>query len=297
MRIFRKKQKDSGRVRPGSTDKRPAYSYYQNREQGDDHVASSLKSRTSGIKNLLHNVPAYIAVAVIIGCGVYSLGLTANPKIIVVNEQQQGVQPFLRSTEAYQKVASEALSRSLLNRTKLTINTEKVATELRGALPELRDASLTLPLIGRNPVVYLQIAEPAFVIRNDLGHSFVIDEQGRAVVASTEATELTRSLIVVHDKSGLPLEPGAAVLPASHVAFLASIRDQLAAKNVEIESITLPQEANALELRLKKAGYFLKMNFSVDANSQVGRYLAVKKKTTADTTYVDVRVDDRVYIR
>lgn len=298
MGLFGKKKTEMPRGRRSSnSEKGPVYSYYNNREQDPEAKQNRKKpGRLNSAKDFLHSLPGYIAVAVILGCVFYSFGLTTNPKIVIVNDQEQGVQPFLRTPEAYQEAVSSQLAGSIFNRTKLSINTAKTEEAIKQQLPEVGQASITLPIIGRNPVVYLKIAEPAFVLQPEGSAAFVIDNQGRAVVPASELPQLQHDLVRIDDKSGLPIEQGKTVLPTDQIAFLHEVRAQLTAANVSINHFSLPPEANALRVHPAKAGYYVKFNFLGDAREQTGRYLAVRKKANPQT-YIDVRVDDRVYVR
>lgn len=95
MGLFTKKTTaNEPRARRGAANsgKSPVYSYYNNREQEPVAQDARKKSgRIARIKDLLHSLPGYIAVVVIFGCLVFSLGLTTNPKVVVVNEQEQGI--------------------------------------------------------------------------------------------------------------------------------------------------------------------------------------------------------------
>lgn len=300
MGLFRKKSASAeprARRSAAGSSKSPVYSYYNNREQEPDAQDIRKKAgRVAQIKDILHSLPGYIAMVIILGCLVFSLGLTTNPKVVVVNEQEQGVQPFLRSSEAYQDAVSAELSGSVLNRTKLSINTAKVEQDLKNALPEVGEASITLPIIGRNPVVYLKIAEPAFVLKPENGEAYVIDDQGRAVVPTSEVPEVATSLTRVDDMSGLPIEQGKAVVPADQVAFLHEIRAQFDAAHIAISHFSLPSEANSLRVHPTKKSYYIKFSFTSDPRRQAGRYLAARSKIKP-LQYVDVRVDERIYVR
>lgn len=298
MGIFGKKSSPAQRTRrSASGGKSPVYSYYNNHESdAGSEQARKNQGRLVKAKELLHSLPGYFAVVVILGCVFYSFGLTANPKVVIVNDQEQGVQPFLRTAQTYQDAVADQLNKSVFNRTKLSINTAKVEESIKANLPEVGEVSITLPIIGRNPVVYLRIAEPAFVLQPESGQAFVVDEQGRAVVPSSELPELEHNLVRVDDKSGLPVEQGKNVLPTDQIAFLHEIKTQFEAVNLSVDHFTLPPEANSLRVYPSDQKYYIKFTFTGSAREQVGRYLAAHKKVTSQK-YIDVRVNDRVYVR
>jgi hypothetical protein len=275
---------------------RRAQTYYY--KQGDAPAASVNSDQI----RWWHNIPTYIAAIVIIICLIYSLLLSSKPKIVIINDQATAIKPFLRSNEAYQAAVEGVLARSLFNRTKLTLNTEKIESEVSQQLSEATEVSIALPIIGRHPLVYLRIAEPALVLTNQTS-SFVIDEQGRAVLATAELPDPSTSstLLVVEDESGVAIESGKQALTKDYVTFMSQARLLLAEKDVTVQKMVLPPRVNELHIYPKNAAYYLKYNFLIDVREQTGKYLAVSrglnKENSKPKQYIDLRVEDRVYVR
>ena len=296
MGLFKKKLDIRQRIRPQRKSEKKVFSYYQNRA---DELDTPKSQRNDSSSSFLHKLPGYIAALVIFCSFAYSLTLTTNPKVIIVNDQEQAVQAFLRSHETYEEIAQAAL-KSPLSRTKLTINTTKIAEDLKPLIPEATDVSITLPLVGRNPVVYIRIAEPALVLDNETGRSYVVDEQGRAVTEGANLQE-NLELIKVTDKTGVHVNIGEFVLPADHIEFIKQIEYQLNNAKVSIQMLVLPQRPNEVHVYIKKSKYYAKYNILEDVKEQVGRHLALEKyirsKNITPKQYIDVRVPDRAYIR
>lgn len=294
-----KDNKSSSRKRPFQTKR--AQTYYYKNNLSEQKPAGDMRSQRRRFA-WIHNLPAYVAALIIVGSLLYSLVLYPSPKIVIVNNQETAVQPFLRSKDAYEDIVRNQLDNSLLNRTKLTLNTDKAAGEIATELPEATDVSITLPIIGRHPVVYLRIAEPSFVLANESG-SYVIDEQGRAVVATQELPDpdFVKKLVVVNDESGVAIEVGKQAIPKDQVKFINSIKTLLADRGVKVKKMVLPSVVNELHVYPSKTSYFVKYNFLLDAREQTGKYIALAKQLKKDnvvpSSYVDVRVEERAYVR
>lgn len=299
---------------PGPTRNNPVFSYYkaQNRPATEveskptrqfrmrpDETYQNTKAREQKFRS--SHIPTYVALAVILLCIGYSLSLSSNPKVIIINDKSRAIQPLLRDSETYRKAIEERLRRSPLSYTKATLDTNKLAEQTRQDFPELANASVTVPIAARRPVVYLTIAQPAFMV-NGANTSFVLDNQGRALLKASEVPNIDAlHLTTINDQTSTQFHMGQRVLPTSQVAFMQAMTKQMKAKGVQVEAFTLPPKANELNMQVAGQKYYVKFNFLGDARLQAGAYLATKQKLEADkinpTEYVDVRVPERAYYK
>lgn len=240
--------------------------------------------------------------------GTVALALVVNSLILsrdpgVVTLADTGTRRLLlRNSDSYYEAARTILGGSWTNVTKLTINTDRVAAELQRQFPELEAVSITLPLVGHQPVIYIQPAEPALVFKDTGGDLFIMGPSGMVlgdVSSLSRASKL--GLPVVEDRSGLPAEPGRTALPSDNVAFITEVLRQLEAKKIEVTSLVLPQGGSQLDLRIKGARYFVKFSLQGNARAEAGAFLAVKKHLERErktpSAYIDVRVENKAYYR
>lgn len=222
--------------------------------------------------------------------------------MVVINDQNTSVQPFLRPAEAYRDIAEKHLRGSLLNRSKLTVDTDDLASKIQSETPEATDISITVPILGRSPVVYIRVAEPVFVM-TAVDESFLIDEKGRAVIATKELSDHTilKDTLVVEDQSSLQFSAGQQALPREHVQFIRDAQYLLGQKGKRVSKMVLPPLINELHIYPAGQKYFVKLNLLLDVREQIGKYLAVDKQllreNKAPNRYVDVRVEERSYVR
>jgi hypothetical protein len=169
--------------------------------------------------------------------------------------------------------------------------------------PELTSVRVALPIVSHRPVVYIRVAEPSFILVSNSGQSYVVDETGRALAATTQMHHLDQlHLPTVQDESGLPLKRGDVVLPAVASLFVREVTHQFAAKKLGIARMQLPAASSELDVYPKGRSYFIKFNLQNDsARQQAGTYFAVIEKLQHDgkmpKKYVDVRIDGRAYYR
>jgi hypothetical protein len=259
---------------------------------------ASRRQPTSGWKK---RAPALAVVIVIAVLAVNSLLVGNDPEIIpLADKQQQRV--FLRSAATYQQAAQDILASSVFNTNKLTIDTTRIAETFKKRFPELEEVSLTLPVTGHRPTLYIQPALPALLIKTANGGVYILDTAGRAMINASETTRIDRlALPVVEDQTGLPVSLGKGVLPSNDVAFIREVVGQLEAKKLSITGVVLPKGSGEVDVRIEGVPYIVKFNLRGDARAEAGAYLAVKKYLDREHktpgTYVDVRLDNKAYYR
>jgi hypothetical protein len=242
-------------------------------------------------------VPTLAGLVVILVLTVAMLQLSNTPKIKVVGSENQ---LFLRDQSVYEAAASQAF-KPFLNGNKLTVNAGKISADLQKQFPELKVVSVSLPVVGNQPVVYIQPAAPKVILVGK-GGMYLLDSDGRALITGNQVADLDSLHIpVVNDQSGLEITPGKVALPKSTISFVTEVVGQMEAKGIKVTALELPAGTNELHMRIEGAGYFIKFNLHGKAREQAGSFLAVKQyfessgKTPGE--YVDVRVENRAYYK
>lgn len=259
------------------------------------------KDWAAGRKSWLRNLPSLIALVAVAGCVGYCLGLTTNAKVNFAGISPTESPLTLRSKEAYQEGAESILNQSLLNRTKFTINTGHFEEAFREQFPEVADVAITLPLISRRPVVTVATAQPALILIVQ-NQAYVLDRRGMVLMKAEDLPEATRqTLPVIQDNSDVTVEVGKGALPAEDISFITTVLEQLRAKDISVQSITLPTRAHQVDMRLNGQPYYAKFSVDSDAREAAGTFLATKAKLEREkiipTEYIDVRVDGRAYYK
>ena len=281
---------------------KPVFSYYSNRSRTEESVGRNkamFNSNRVKKRSWWHHLPTYIAGIALIVCLLYSLGLdTSNPKVVQPSDDKAAL---LRDKGTYEQAVRKHLKSSIFNSNKITVNISGITRDMQAEFPELADITITLPFVGRRPVVYVEPSPPTVLLSSKNG-LFVLDNRGRAIISATQLKNLSSfNLPTVSDQSGLSVSLGKGVLPANDVAFITTVIEQLKAKNITVESITLPTQADQLDVRIAGKPYVIKMNLQNDARQQIGRFIVAKAKLEAESQepkeYFDVRVEERVYYK
>lgn len=302
MALFKKKQNvaPAGRnPRVPSESRGAVFSYYSHRSGADgysDHQSGG--QAAAAHLSRWRYLPSYLALLGLIISAGYVLSVDIRPRI-TIKDNQSGI---LRNEQVYQEAGEALLGGSILNRSKITIDTLSISRRMAEQFPEVDAAVVTLPLMSRRPVISLIPAKPALVLTAGNGR-YVLDDKGRAILSGSQAgsSRALADLPQVADESGLEVEVGKGVLPKQSIDFIGGLLTQFDNKGLGVASLTLPALADELHVRIKGQPYFVKFNTSSDPRTAAGTFLAVKERLEKDgqvpREYIDVRVEERAYYK
>lgn len=293
------------RERPDSAGPNRTFSYYANRspiEGNVGRVPAVVAERKRGrFKNIVRHTPAIVASFVILACVINELMLGSSPRIVVLSNTSGQV--FLRDTNTYQQAAARLLG-GVSNRNKLTVDANGISVSLKRQFPELNDVSVTLPILGHRPIVYIQPSDPELLLQTQQG-LFMLDPSGKALLRATDPTQFAKlGIPTVIDQSGLRIAIGHTALPSTTVAFMHTVTSQLKAQHIALQQIVLPAATSEIDVYVSvmpgSPAYFGKFNTQNDALLQAGTFIATALQLQAqhvNPQYIDVRIDGRAYYK
>jgi hypothetical protein len=281
-----------------------AFSYYAQRSGSSVNTGRGQFESNADAKQVTpatwkNNRLLYGAGGVLVaGLFVYMLTLTPNPRVVLKTTGDSAY--FVQDAEVYRKTAANSLADSLLNRNKITIDTAKVAMDIKSNYPEVARATVKSPIFGQSPVVTIEPYKPSFILTTTSNAAFLLDENGRALISTSQITHTGElSVPTLQDKSDLQVKLGAQVLSSGTVRFMQEVLAILDASRVEYGTLSLPAAASELDVAVKDKPYFVKFNLQGDARLQAGTLVATKLRLEKDritpSQYIDVRVPDRAY--
>jgi hypothetical protein len=187
-----------------------------------------------------------------------------------------------------------------MNKSKLTFDSNSVTEGLQKQFPEVANAIITIPLIGHRPVVHIAVSSPAFILGSSSG-AYYVSSDGKPLVRVNEVANPLSNMITVTDETNLPVTIGKQILPTDTVSFITAVIKQLQATNTPVQSVTLPLEANELQVRIVDEPYAVRYNTLGDPRVETGTFLAVRKRLEGSgekpKEYIDVRVEARAYYK
>ena len=304
--MFRKKRKDQLQASGAGRHRRPSqqravtqtYSYYANR-QPSTSVPSTTTNRSRGSTELPEQrwyarraVRRWAIVALGVVVLVELTFLSVNGRVTIIDAA--GNLNSDADVVVYEKTFDNLLASNVLNRNKLTIDTNGIATRMRAAHPELQSVTVTTPLLGIHPSIYINVSEAMFTLKQD-SSSYVLSAAGYVT-----GRGLVASLPVVADETGEDVRVAKQLLPSSHVTFMHTIWYQLTKQGIAVDRLVLPKgKAFEVDVRLKNKPYYLKFNVTEDALRQSGAAVAVIDQlgSAEPKEYIDLRVPGKAYYK
>lgn len=248
---------------------------------------------------LLHNLPTKLALLAIAGSLLYIT--TLNTQVNLSAQTVASTNGLLRTRATYQEVAQEILSKSIFNRSKLTVNVSGFEQAMQTRFTELESVTLTIPLLGHEPVVGLISRKPVLKLATNHG-VFLLDTEGRALLKASEAISVdSLNLPLVTDETQVEVAPGKSVITASATRYITELHALLSQKQVAIQSMTLPATSEELRVTLKDKSYYIRFNIDADSRQSAGEYLALIEEFRTGTAepieYIDLRVPERAFYK
>lgn len=288
--MFKKPKTPPRRERQGAKEQgRAPYTRYYQREP-QKAVEPEIKNSASELFSKLFNV----AIMLIL---LFSAGYSLIDRKISISAVSSG---SLHSKVDYQTSLDKVTSGPLY-RIKPLFSEGQATKKLQQAYPEITDVSYDIPWLGSRITAKISTARPVLQLTSQAA-GLVIDEQGRAIIKSNDVNNSTvENLPLVQDQTGYQAGVGQLVLTKRQVQFIETVYSQLKAKNLLPSAIILPPKAQELDVRLVGLSYYVKFYMGGDPLFQSGAFFATKQKLAAagqtPAEYVDVRVEDRVFVK
>jgi hypothetical protein len=301
MRLRRKSSGfRGGRRQRQAPDPEQSSSGFAYRARRSDQTADTAPKHLS--RFLLRRFGLVVLLIALVVSSVNVLSLSSNVRVLSLTGS--GGNSFLHDKAVYQAAASQLFAGSIWNRNKITVNTARIDQKMLDQFPELSSVSVTLPLLSKRPVVYVQTTQPALILATKDG-SYIVDTAGKALLrAGSLPSGSHLALPIVTDQSGLKININHQVLSSDNVNFIQIVAAQLAARHFSASSMELPVGTSELDVHLNGQPYVVKFNLQSgagDARQQAGTFLATQAKLQSQnitpSQYIDVRVDGRAYYK
>lgn len=279
----------------------PTFSYYTARtpdagvRRTDQRIDTVKDTSASPRRAFMSRLPFWVLLAIVLVCAVKLLALGTDPKVVILGNNATS-STYMQPATTYETAAQKLLASSITNRTKLTVNLNGTANALERQFPELQAVSVTLPLIGNRPIVYVQAAQPSVILQSGHGN-FALNKSGLVLA---RAATVPSGVPLVVDQTGVAPRPGQHFLAGSTISFMETVAYQLTAAKIPIATYVLPAHSPyEIDIRLEGKPFVVRCNLQSDALVQSGAVIATLEHLGATTpgSYVDVRVPDRVYYK
>lgn len=298
MRVFRRKNASTPERRSQVADIPRASSYHYSARRLDSQKPADRQTALSNERQNNRGKKLFIgfgAIVFIIGFLFLFSTITPTPTI------KQSNQNSSVNVNDYTKTVADILRSSSLNRSKLTLDREKIINNLKQSYPGITSVQVATPLLSRSVQITLETTEPALRFASGGGSIYVVSADGRVISDGTKDISAKADLPLVLDKTSVPVSLGKPALTSQQVGYIKQVIAQSVSRGLQVDSMQLVAGGGELDVRFKDLSYFVKFNFFEDARKSSGAFFAVKDRLEIENSppkeYIDVRVSERAYVK
>lgn len=321
MAIFSRSSKKSSLSsarRMPATDKpsgsAPVVRYYRPSNNNDSQRRrTNSKSNNQEIRN--NNAESSNKTSVIkiiyrwFGVAIILFALSANtmlsgPVVKVVSYDSSN--PSYKSQKAYSEAIEAMFSSSVLNKSKFTLSSTKLEQQIKEKFPEVDHAVAVIPLAGRQLQVGLKLSKPLARLQQNGSNTQAVLSSSGVVLDVEDASYINTyfSKLPIVSIPNINFKTGDAILTSDEVALvdlLIAEFDGSEAYRYKVVSIEFDIQKREIRVKFEGVDFYAKLTPERQSREQIGA-LVVSVKNLLEQgklpkSYIDVRVEDRVFIK
>lgn len=193
-------------------------------------------------------------------------------------------------------LTADTISRQqpLMHRSFLTLNKELITNGIRQEYPEIQTIDYSYSPFTQKIAMKVTVSKPLLRVQS-VDIIRVVDSNGR-IIENTYGDINTLPLVI--DADNRDYKKGDLAFTSKELNYIYNIQAQAAAKELEIESLTLVYGATELYVKFKDLSYIVKFALDSDPRISFGTFIVARDKSgDKPNEYIDVRVVDRAYIK
>jgi hypothetical protein len=266
-------------------------------ERVHSNEEKSINAKTRRFVSLLPQRMVFIVII-----GLLLLNTTLSSSEVAISDESTSYRP----TVVYDEKVDELFNASVLHKSKFTFSSDSFEREIISAFPEVSRAVAVVPIAGRQLQVYLEFVQPLVRMTTTDNQEGVIGEGGVFVFLDTKILEESSlyELPILILKDQPQIQEGTLLLTSTESNLIRLLRSEFDGSDTfrpKLSSITFDVKKREMEARFKGVGYYAKLTPERDAREGVGSLVAILKdaveRKRVPKEYIDVRVEDRVFIQ
>ncbi len=310
MGIFKSKKSPARSVKFDRKSSAPIMRYYRpaagvknqrtiDKTKSKNNFRSTPESSRTSIFGLIYR---WFGIIVIIFLVVANT--TLSDAIVKMNGDNQT--NMYRPLEEYSEGINSIFKSSVKNRSKFTLNSTTFEAKIKNEFPEVKGAVVVTPLAGRRLQVGLVLEQPLARLNQSLSNSQAVLSESGTVVLEDDATVINEQFAKIPSLSipNINYSVGDQILTSSEadlIKLLVSEFDSSDPYRHKVKSIEFDVQKREIRVRFDGAGYFAKLTPERESRAQVGALVSALKSLSErgemPSEYIDVRVDDRVFVK
>jgi hypothetical protein len=231
--------------------------------------------------------------------------LIVNVSLSGVSVRVKGSTYAYRTNDQYQAIVGEILASRPVFRTKATLSSSSLEEEIKKQLPEVETATAIIPLAGRRLQVLLDVSSPLVRLQTGTNKLAVVSASG--VVTNEDSSEVINSTFAELPSLsmvGITPKVGAQLLTQDESALIKLLSQEFDGSDEtrpNVQSLEFDVKKREIKVRFKNETYYAKVTPEEEGRLQVGALhktiQELKEQRTPAAEYIDVRVQDRVFVR
>jgi len=322
VKLRKKKQstRPSNQPRQVKIDSQPTTRYYRSgsgpqngrTSEGKNNQQSNKKQlapresakTTSKLESFLRALPRRVLFIIIVA--LLLVNTTVSTFDIAFNNTANSVDSsaFQKGLEAeYEAGVQSIFDSSVLYKNKLTLNSQDFELELEQKFPEIESSSVIVPLAGRELRVNIALASPLLRYSSQNQYGVIVDNGVYVQISEDDYLSLS-TLPVLSLQRDVAVSRGSQVLTSVEVGLLSLAVAELDGSTEtrpDVTSVLFDVERREIQLRFDGADYFAKLTPERESRGQIGALVAtiadLSSSSSLPETFIDVRVEDRVFIK
>jgi len=286
----------------------PVTRYYKSSVKPSNSVKNNNAHKKSGeiisiLNEFIRKLPQRIFLLAIVALLIINTTVSSNVSVKIQDISNQNT---YRPLSDYNDGINQLMNESVLYKSKFTLSSTTLESKIKELFPEVVDATVVVPLTGRKLQVGLRLGNPLIRLRLKTDKQGIVGENGKLLILTGTNTILESfstlpSLVV---EPNVDFEQGSQVLTSAEtslVSLLLAEFDGSEPYRYAISSITFQVEKREMQVNFEGKSFFAKLTPERGVRGQVGALLATLKNLQEQGalpgSYIDVRVEDRVFVK
>ncbi|MBP6962015.1 hypothetical protein KBB49_00560 [Candidatus Saccharibacteria bacterium] len=282
---------------------RPPISGKSQRTTNDKPVSNNSRTNSESSRTSVFSL-IYRWFGIIIILFLIVANTTISDAIVKINSDSQA--NLYRSLEEYREGINNIFESNFKNRSKFMLNSSSFETKIKTMFPEVESAVVVTPLAGRRLQVGLELEKPLARLNQALSNSQAVLSYSGTVVLEDDATLINEKFAQIPSISipNITYSVGDQILTSSEAGLIRLLINEFDGSTPyrhKVKSIEFDVQKREIRVRFESVSYFAKLTPERESRVQVGALVSALKSMTEQsslpTEYIDVRVDDRVFVK
>ena len=209
-----------------------------------------------------------------------------------------------------QKIYSDDINtifrNNLLNKSKFTLNSTKLEEQIKAKFPEVEQATVIIPLAGRKLQVGVVLAKPLARLQYDKSNKQAIISEKGVVIDVQDASQVSSSFseLPIISVPNVNFSAGDSLLTTQEASLVSLIRSEFDGTEdyrYKVRSLEFDVQKREIRVKFEGVNFYAKLTPERDSREQIGSLVvslkSLQEQGRLPQEYIDVRVEDRVFVR